>query len=90
MKYETINPNFLVPGNTHPFKQILLITKSTDGGHKPAVTIATLANIISSHTFDVEVRVGENILGESELSAQAAAAGNRFRSHSLAYLNPFD
>jgi hypothetical protein len=89
MKYETIYPNFLVPGNAHPFKQILLITKSTDGGHKPAVTIATLANITSSHTFDVEVRVDENILGESELSAQAAAAGNGFRSHSLAYLNPF-
>lgn len=64
MEYETIDPNFLVPGNAHLFKQILFITQCAYGGHEPAITISPLANIICGYAVDVEVRLVEDILGK--------------------------
>lgn len=64
MEYKTIDPNFLVPGNAHLFKQILFITQCAYGGHKPAITISPLANIICGYAVDVEVRLVEDILGK--------------------------
>ena len=63
MEYETIHPNLLVPGDAHLFKQILLITQCAYGGHEPAITIPSLANIICGHAVDVKVRFVEDILG---------------------------
>ena len=63
MEYETIDPDFLVPSNAHPFKQILFITQCAYGGHEPAITVPPLANIICTHAVDVEVRFVEDILG---------------------------
>ena len=64
MEYETIDPDFLVPGNAHSFKQILLITQCAYGGHEPAITVPSLANIICGHAIDVEVRLIEDILSK--------------------------
>ena len=64
MEYETIDPDFLVPGNAHLFKQILFITQCAYGRHEPAITIPPLANIICGYAVDVEVRLVENILGK--------------------------
>lgn len=64
MEYETIDPNFLVPGNAHLFKQILFITQCAYGGHEPAITISPLANIVCGYAVDVEARLVEDILGK--------------------------
>lgn len=79
MEHETIDSDFLVPGNAYLLKQILFVTECAYGGHEPAIAIPPLANIICGHAFDAEVRLVENILGKKVIRQPSPLVQDRIQ-----------
>lgn len=59
---ETINTNLLVPRNADPVDETLLVPESTQGSHKPAVSITSLSYIIGRSAADIELGLLEYLL----------------------------
>ena len=62
VEHEAIHAYLLIPGNTYPLYQLLLIANGGQRRHEPAVAVGALSHVVGGRAFYEESGVFKDVL----------------------------